>query len=389
MNELRAKRPRYQQGSIKKVQRATGFAWEVRFSSTDNGTRTRKTLIFNSDEYPTEASVRKAIQTQVALANADSERSKVAAKFGALIDLYRREKLPELRNSTRQKNAYLLRDYIQPKWAEEPIQSVTPLKVMRWLGELGELAPTTKAGIRSVLSQCFELAALHGYLPASERNPMSLVQVKGTSTREREVVILTPEEFRQLVESLPAPVNVMVLVAGALGLRVGELLALHWGDIDWGAGTITIQRSYTHEQLEETKTAASKALLPLDSALLRILEKHKETTGESELLFPSTRTGEYRSASMLLGKVIQPTARHLGLGRVTWHGLRHSCRSWLDAKGVPVGVQKDMLRHADVSTTLNRYGRALSADMRAAQSAIVGALVPDQLKIVTESESGN
>jgi hypothetical protein len=39
------------------------------------------------------------------------------------------------------------------------------------------------------------LAALHGYLPATDRNPMSLVKVKGTSMREREKIILLPEQF--------------------------------------------------------------------------------------------------------------------------------------------------------------------------------------------------
>jgi integrase len=54
---------------------------------------------------------------------------------------------------------------------------------------------------------------------------------------------------------------------------------------------------------------------------------------------------------MLLAKGIQKAAAELGLGRVTWHGLRHSCRTWLDAQGVPVGIQKDLLRHSDISVT--------------------------------------
>jgi integrase len=380
VSELRTKRARYQQGSIKKVQRVNGFAWEVRFSNTVNGKRTRKTLCFESDKFPTEASVRKAIQTQVALANTQNERSKVGAKFGAITELYRLEHIPTLRNSTQHKNRYLLRDFIEPRWGDEQLQNVTPLKVVGWLGELRELAATTKAGIRSVMSQCFELAALHGYLPVSERNPMSRVKVKGTSKREKPIVSLTPADFKRLVSALPSPLNVMVLLDGSLGLRVGELLALHWEDIDWTEKTITIQRSYTHEQLEEVKTAASNAVLPLDDLLLAILRGHQETTGDSPLLFPSPRTGGYRSASMLLGKGLQPIALRLGLGKVTWHGLRHSCRTWLDAKGVSVGLQKDLLRHADVGTTMNKYGRALQPDMRIGHSAMVQELIPDAMK---------
>ena len=146
--EMRAKRARYQQGTIRKVERANGFAWEVRFSQSVNGKRTRKTIIFPSDTHPTETSVRKAIQSQVALANSDSERAKVGAKFGVITELYRAKHLPTLRHSTQQTNKYLLKDYIEPRWAGESIEGITPLKVLNWLGELGELGESGEWGGR-------------------------------------------------------------------------------------------------------------------------------------------------------------------------------------------------------------------------------------------------
>lgn len=380
---MRAKRARYQQGNIRKVERANGFAWEVRFSETVSGKRQQKSLYFKGDEYPTQASVRKAIQMQVALANDGNERAKVGAKFGTIISLYRKEHLPTLRKSTRSKNEYLLKFFIEAEWADFPIHDVTPLKTLKWLSGLkrvegGDIAAPTKAGIRSVMSQCFKLAALHGYRSTEAENPMSLVTVKGVGKRKKSIIVLTQEQFKSLVSALPKPVDLMVLLAGCLGLRVGELIALHWSDIDETEKTITIQRNYTHEHLEETaKTEGSNAVLPLDDSLLAILKVHKETTGECELLFPSSRTGSYRSASILLQKTIQPVAVRLKLGRVTWHGLRHSYRSWLDAAGVPVGLQKDLLRHADIATTLNVYGRGLAPEMRAGNAAIVAGLIPD------------
>lgn len=86
----------------------------------------------------------------------------------------------------------------------------------------------------------------------------------------------------------------MVLLAGSLGLRVGEVLALHWSDIDWDTKTITIQRSFPHQRIGEVKAEASHAMLPLDDTLLGILKAHKTATGESELVFPSPRTGGLR-----------------------------------------------------------------------------------------------
>jgi integrase len=380
---LKAKRSRYQQGTVRRVARANGFAWEVRFSETVNGQRKRKTIIFDAAEYRTEKDVRKAIQGQVALANTDNARHKVGATFGDIITIYRRDHLPTLRHSAQIKARYLLDRFIEPKWTETRIQDVTARRVLEWFGELGEFAPTTKAGIRSVMSQCFLLAALHEYIPATE-NPMRLVRIKGTSKRQKAIPILSQGDFKQLVAALPSPENLMVLLCGALGLRVGEMIALHWTDFDFENGTISIQRNFTRGKVGLPKTDESQSVLPLDSQLSAVLWAYKPTdkkkTGEGCLVFPSTRTGGYRAAGMTLQKVIQPVADKLNIGRVTWHGLRHSCRSWLSAAGVALGTQKDLLRHADVSTTMNKYGRALAPEMREAQSAIVSGLLPESMR---------
>ena len=314
----------------------------------------------------------------------ESERAKVAAKFGAVIALYRSQHLPTLKHSTQQMNGYLLTGHIERQWESYAIDSVTPLRVINWLAGL-ELSATTKASIRSVMRQCFELAALHGYIPATERNPMSLVPIKGTNKREKPLVMLTPGQFKRLVAELPSPLDLMALVTGSLGLRIGETIALHWEDIDWKQKTVTIQRNFTRQQIGEPKTETSRAVLPLDNALMKLLKAHRDARDNEEkdnpIVFPSSRTGGYQSASMLLQKGIKKAADKLKLGRVTWHSLRHSCRSWLDAARVPVGVQKDLLRHADISTTMNRYGRAMAPEMRASQSAIVRQLVPDSMMI--------
>jgi hypothetical protein len=117
----------------------------------------------------------------------------VGAKFGSITELYRTKHLPTLRHSTQQTSKYLLNDYIEPRLTDETLQNVTPLMVLNWLGELGESAATTKAAIRSIMSQCFQPAAQHGYIPATERNPMSVAPIEGTSKREEQIVILATE----------------------------------------------------------------------------------------------------------------------------------------------------------------------------------------------------
>ncbi|MGO8759931.1 MAG: tyrosine-type recombinase/integrase [Terracidiphilus sp.] len=375
---MRLLKPRYQQGSITKIPRATGFVWRVRFSEWQSGKRRQKSLTFKGAEYPNESDVRKAIELAIVQQNRSTERVKVDALFGAITALYREKHLPGLEPSTRQTNSYILKNYIDPKFQGTPIRRVTPLAVTSWFNEL-KLAPTTKASIRSVMSQCFELAALHEYISEMQRNPMTLVKIKGTSKRQKKITPITIVQFRKLIGALPEPINIMALIVGSLGLRVSEMLALKWQDIDWKKKQILIQRKFTHSALGKTKTAAAEAGLPLDDDLLAVLIGRMPKTDGSEWIFPSPRNGGPRSASILLQKGLKPTAEKLALEHITWHTLRHACRNWLDANGTPMGVVKDLLRHADISTTMNIYGQALSPDMRRAHNKLAKQLVPKNM----------
>jgi integrase len=371
---MRAKRARYQQGSIRKVPRAKGHAWEVRFSEWKGGKRHQRTLTFDPAEYPTEKDVRRALELTVSQVNAGTGAAKADAKFMDVCALYRQEHMPTLEHSTRYTNAYLLDDYIEAHFGHTPIRDVKPLEIDRWIKSL-KLAATTKASIRSIMSVCFNLAALHEYVPPMQRNPMSLIKLKGVSKRQKKISEVTVAQFKTIYARLPEPLNVMVLLAGAYGLRVSELLALKWEDIDERARTISIVRKFTRGKIGKTKTAASEAPLPLSDGIRKVLMAWKPKTGGSEWLFPSPRTGGPRSASMLLQKGLKPIAKELGLENVGFHTLRHACRSWLSSGGAALGTQKDLMRHADISTTANIYGHALTEDMRKAHERLVGKLL--------------
>ena len=91
---MSTKRSQYQQGSIRKVRKAKGYAWEVRFSEWLNGKRFQRTMTFQGTEYPKETDVRKAIELTVSQINSGTAGEKADAKFGAIITLYRRKFLP-------------------------------------------------------------------------------------------------------------------------------------------------------------------------------------------------------------------------------------------------------------------------------------------------------
>ncbi len=58
-------------------------------------------------------------------------------------------------------------------------------------------------------------------------------------------------------------------------------------------------------------------------------------------------------------------------GDIGWHTFRHSYRSWLDETGAPLTVQKELMRHASIQTTMNVYGKAMTETKRQAHGRVV------------------
>jgi integrase len=80
--------------------------------------------------------------------------------------------------------------------------------------------------------------------------------------------------------------------------------------------------------------------------------------------------GNYETGNQAFSKRLRfLTIRGLGDG-IGWHTFRHTYRAWLDATGAPIGVQQKLMRHAQVSTTMNIYGNALMTSKRKANSKV-------------------
>jgi integrase len=72
---------------------------------------------------------------------------------------------------------------------------------------------------------------------------------------------------------------------------------------------------------------------------------------------------------------LKPAAEKLGIKGLGWHTFRHSYKSWLAAAKVEPGHMKQLMRHADISTTMNVYGRVVTEEMRAANLLAAGQLL--------------
>jgi len=303
--------------------------------------------------------------------------------FGALVDRFVLEEISSkqpigveagesgLAYSTSTSYLSMLNRHIKPKWKNYLVTEVKPALVQEWLNGK-QAAPKYKGHIKALMRRLFEKAMLWELVPL-HRNPMELVEVRGISKRQRRPRILTLEEFFALVQLLPEPYRTMVIVAQCTGLRVSEILALRWSRIDFESLTMVVKQAVVNGRVKGLKTDCSEDELPLDPAFATILLRWKSQcpVSEGDWVFPSPVTGRCYHASPIQQDYIRTAGVKAGLGDgIGWHTFRHTYRAWLDASGAPIGVQQKLMRHAQVSTTMNIYGNALMASKRKANSKV-------------------
>jgi integrase len=169
----------------------------------------------------------------------------------------------------------------------------------------------------------------------------------------------------------------MVIVHQCLGLRSCETVALKWLDFNFDDLTVHIQRSFVKGEVNDVKTDASDKVLPLDPDLAHILLSHKarsKFTGADDYVFANAQGGT-RWPESFLKDHIKPAANRAGIGNVGWHTFRHTYATLLAELDTKPAVQKELLRHANISTTMNVYTRAVQKSLRKAAQKAVRALL--------------
>lgn len=366
--------------------------WEYRFRSRSEQGSPIRQITLSATQYPTETKARIALQAQLLKINgAESFRAHNEPTFGVVIDRFiQEERLVEIlaqppgevtikdgiAYSTAAVYTSFLSKHIRPRWGDTHLSLIKPLDVMNWLKTL-TLAPKSKSHLKRIMHLLFERAMLWDLVEVS-RNPLELVKVKGGSKRQKQPTVLTPEEFQELVAKLQEPYSVMATVAVCTGLRISEVLALRWEHIDFEAGTMLVQQGVVNGRIGKTKTEASKDAIPLDGDFAQTLLDWKARNPDDSvgLVFPSPVTGGCFHAGVLMQKHIRPAGEKIGLKDVGWHSFRHSYRGMLDDTGANTGTQQGLMRHANVSTTMNIYGRASMKAKQEANSKVVQMILP-------------
>ncbi|CRK61947.1 Prophage LambdaBa02, site-specific recombinase, phage integrase family [Alloactinosynnema sp. L-07] len=257
----------------------------------------------------------------------------------------------------------VLRNHILPHWGQTALSDISTLAVTAWLKHLRkDYAASTVATIRTVFSMLLDDAVDERLIPANpvrRRRRRGRRRDHGPNTRER--VWAMPDHVVRIAAQatmLGGPsAGLLIITAAWTGCRWGELTGLQRDHVDLDQGTITIDpdTGTLHESIHQLylgppKTPASARTITLPRFLVHLLREHLAHTSGAFVF--TTRRGCLLRRSTFDRRVLRPAADgdpRRGIDPIrpglTFHGLRHSHKTWLIADHVPEIAQAKRLGH--------------------------------------------
>jgi integrase len=361
---------RYQEGCLYREKRKAGSdVWVFRYR---DGQHNRKELIGTVEEFPNKSDALRACEHL----RRDINRNVSSVRtFGELADHYILHELPRKTPYTGEVYRGYLKTWILPKWEQYPLFKVKAVAVESWLGETTTLAPGSKAKVRNLMHAIFNHAMRWEFASV---NPITLVRQSAKRTRVPEV--LTADEIGGLLTEMKDPWRTAVYVAVTTGLRVSELLALKWEDVDFATGEFRLCRGVVRQHIGRMKTEASRKPLPLDAGLADVLTRWRGCcpyNQDADFIFgsPDKKGKQPYWPTAAMEKHVRPAAERAGIHKqIGWHTLRHTFGTLVKSEGADVATTQALLRHANVSITMDRYVQAVTPAKREAQSRVVKLL---------------
>lgn len=282
--------------------------------------------------------------------------------FEEIVELWRADKKPYVKISTYYAYSLMIQNHLLPAFSE--IIDVTEAVVQDFVfAKLRQgLSQKSVKDMLVVLKMILRYAVKHGYMQHHE------MDVKFPTVRERkELEVLSRSDQRRILEYVRAHftfMNLGIYICLCTGLRIGELCALVWDDIDVETGVIriskTIQRIYVvegHDRHTELLIDAPKSRnscreIPLTRDLLRMLKPLKKiVNGSFYVLTNSCQPVEPRTYRSYYKRLM----KQLAMPQLKFHGLRHSFATRCIESHCDYKTVSSLLGHSNISTTLNLY----------------------------------
>ncbi|MBU9695706.1 site-specific integrase [Limosilactobacillus portuensis] len=274
------------------------------------------------------------------------------------VNTYKKDKLSAITLDRYKYTGEALNDFFH----EDKIKSITRVKYQEFINQYGSThAPTTVKKVNSIIRSCVKSAILDDYL---FKDFTQRVELSANKSKVIKVDYLNLNEIKGLVkvttksiESRPGFTSrFMIITAIYTGMRLSEIQALTWKDIDFLHQTININKSWNMKQkdFKPTKNESSNRIIKVNTELLHYLNILRDHRKSNLVFFNQYGTIPTSNA---VNKTLRGLLSGLNIHRRNFHfhSLRHSHVALLLAHGVDLYAISKRLGHSNISTTANVY----------------------------------
>lgn len=345
------KRRRYGSGCLYKRNGIWCYRWRERLIQADGSERTRHRSA-SLGRFRNQKEAEQA-RDRLLLTQGGANQPKAAM---SLAEFWERYFVPEIHPSykpaTRAMQTSLWKHHVGAALGTFPLCDFTREQIQRFITDKGRqgLSPQTQRHLRNFLSAMFRVAVEWDWL-ASNPVRVRLPEV----VKVRPPRLLSRDEIGKLFLLLPEPARTMFILGVGRGLRIGEMVGLEVGDLDFERGLLYVRRTVYRKNVGSPKTKKGTRALRLTPFLAEALRNYLSTgrpAVESPWLFCSP-TGHYVHERNTMGRQIEPLCQRLGIPRFGWHSLRHTFSTYAsEGSGASLPVLQGLLGHSDAETTM-------------------------------------
>ena len=278
---------------------------------------------------------------------------------------------PSSKPKTYTRYAQIVESHLLPRLGGYELDELTPQLLQHQIVDMGKcgnkrtckgLAPSTVNLIVAVIQESLETA-----YSIELTKVYSADKIKRPRIEEKKVECFSVAEQKVLEEALKndkRPKTFGILLCLYTGLRIGELLALEWTDIDFDKREISISKT-CHDSRDELgryvrfvnppKTSTSMRVIPIPKQLVPLLRETKKKNGSRYVVGNGERIISVRSYQRTYELILK---KH-GLPHRGFHALRHTFATRALECGMDVKTLSEILGHKNPTVTLNRYAHSL------------------------------
>ena len=342
------------------IYRRKDARWEGRIKKESYGSTGRKYWYFYGKSY---AEVKKKMDD----ARKKNKINTIPQKYTIceVMEIWFKERSPYWKPTTYATYRSMADKYILPGIGNVHVRCMDEEMMEKFLSEIRGQKDLSNRYLRNL---CSIIIRAMRYVKKKRHYEMEIPENAIRPVRQKQVILPNEKELmvleRYLLQHAAEDDTCMgILVAYYTGVRIGEICALTWEDIDLDEGLIFIRGNLQRVKaadgmkcntvilLQTPKTSTSLRTIPIPPVLLGVLKEHKADKGSyvvkgKKKLWAEPRTLQYRFAKIL---------EECGLKNFNFHMLRHAFATRCISRGFDVKSLSEILGHSNTQTTLNLY----------------------------------